>query len=228
VKRELLFPTCVFRTSINALTYDKEQLVADMMFNYNKTPQYNKWDDESITHHIYASSDTDFHAMGMKAVKADKYGLIKIYDSVVEQFFRELNHLGNIEYFWDVQNISINTQYMREHHHYDIDFDRKQNGFPFYSFVHYISFNQSVHGETVFVNPTTAMSYDFLTPLSKHFDNQNCDASVYFSDWVLNVKEDEIVFFPSFLKHRVASTLDPNYPRITSAGNISVVTNNYV
>ncbi len=54
------------------------------------------------------------------------------------------------------------------------------------------------------------------------------DASVYFSDWVLNVKEDEIVFFPSFLKHRVASTLDPNYPRITSAGNISVVTNNYV
>jgi uncharacterized protein (TIGR02466 family) len=83
----------------------------------------------------------------------------------------------------------------------------------FFSGVHYVKFNSSVHGATKFMNPLHQL-YMFMN------NDRKMDAD-YGSGWFSpNVCEGDIIIFPSFLRHMVTST-NSNELRITLAFNIN-------
>lgn len=220
MKKVLLFPSCVFLSSIDSSLFNKQQLIDDMLFNYEKCESLNNWDTKSITHHTYNTFEEEYVRRRMRVISGSKYGLTDVYDKKVKEAIDQLHFQHDVSYQWFEANFTINTEFMQEHDHHTVIHTPQQQGVVTYSFIHYVSFDPSTHGSTLFSNPATIAAYGNLRPITNMMNSQDTDNSVYFADWILDTRENDIVFFPSFLKHSVHSKINPTYPRITVSGNI--------
>lgn len=188
-----LFSTNISIIDIDASSWDKSSLVSDIEYNYKLSNYRNKWNDNSNLHHYFNDWDNNDY----KKLNFDQ--LISIYDKEIKKFMTSVADSEKIfKWKWNIVNVTAydNDQYMQIHDHL--------LGKTMYSVVHYISI-PSNYSTINFINPLIALQYAHPTIeiISKCINNQDFKNSNFFSDWDLNVKEDTLVIFPSYLKHQV-------------------------
>lgn len=188
-----LFSTNISIIDIDASSWDKSSLVSDIEYNYKLSNYRNKWNDNSNLHHYFNDWDNNDY----KKLNFDQ--LISIYDKEIKKFMTSVADSEKIfKWKWNIVNVTAydNDQHMQIHDHL--------LGKTMYSAVHYISI-PSNYSTINFINPLIALQYAHPTIeiISKCINNQDFKNSNFFSDWDLNVKEDTLVIFPSYLKHQV-------------------------
>lgn len=86
----------------------------------------------------------------------------------------------------------------------------------FFSCVHYLKFNPEIHNSITFLNSRRASNKSLA---KQNIEFKNLD--FYKDEFTPNLKEDDLIFFPANLAHKVEpSTTDE--PRITIAFNIGL------
>jgi uncharacterized protein (TIGR02466 family) len=144
-------------------------------------------------HHYF----NDWDNANYKKLNFDQ--LISIYEEEIKKFMISIaSDEKTLKWKWNIVNVTVynNDQYMQIHDHL--------LGNTIYSAVHYISIPNN-YSTINFINPLIALQYAHPTieKISKCINNQDFKNSNFFSDWDLNVKEDTLIIFPSYLKHQV-------------------------
>jgi len=80
-----------------------------------------------------------------------------------------------------------------------------------FSCIHYLKFDSEVHEPVVFVDPIDEMRYNTL----------EMDSNYYSDRWSPQIREGDLLMFPSYLEHFVnKSDPTPDNPRISISFNI--------
>jgi len=204
-----------FIKNIDENLYNKEEIIKDIEYNYNKNKKRNAWDKGKITesnlHHIYNDwNNTDF-----KKINFDK--LIPIYEDVFIEFFKNLKfRKEEVKFKFDIVNYTCLTssQNMASHFHIDCDF----------SAIHYIKFDETEHTSTLFENSNTYSNYiENLRPsLNKILDKTCLLNSWYYKNFRFKIKENDICIIPGLLSHSILKQAETEKTRITIVCNISL------
>jgi hypothetical protein len=210
-----LFPTNIYKVHIDPSNYNKEELVTKMLENYKIAPYRNRWDTSSVLHHTYNDGDNPkFHTV-------EGTDLIPVYGNIFVELINDLKLVKPLNFKFELANIAINTKYMEAHDHGSID----PNYQCIFSCVHYVKYNKDEHPNTTLVNPLKLsdenISFDrYCTSLNK----KQADNSTYFDTWEIDVEEDDMIIFPSYLEHYVKSKFDADYlhPRIIVSLNVNI------
>ena len=208
-----LFPTRIFKFKIDPEVYNKEHLVDTLIKNYKLDPTRNRnnWDDTSELHHYYNDwNNTTYDDLPLSSLQ-------QVYDNIIRELMEEIQTSKNVDYQWTLENVTVNAKHMAAHDHVGFADGGMQS---VYSGIHYIKFNKDVHNSTMFLNPLTMSHINCLTEGISQVLNPNSEEnSSYYESWNLNVIEDDFIFFPAYLKHKVLSSISDDY-RITSVVNL--------
>jgi hypothetical protein len=208
-------PVCV--TTIDPTSYKKNEFIKLVESNYEKNPYRNKWDDDSDMHHTYGDEDNPLFK------KYDFEGAFKSlhnqYNNIVKEYIGQIHLNKFVNYRWVISNVTgmKETQYMLPHMHMEFDGDKT----TILSAVHYLRYKKG-HLPTTFETPLSFM-YDEATykKYRNVLDNLHPENSNYYTQYSLDVKEDEFHIFPSYLKHYVPKQKSDEL-RITVVINIEV------
>lgn len=209
-----LFSVPVWKTKIDPCSYDKTKLIAEIEENYSKAPVRNKWDESSNLHHCYG----DWYNADFTMPKIPD--LMQEYQNTIKKFMDQFPFRENIVNNWRANFTNItamkNGQNMALHDHID-------SPNSFFTATHYIQFDKETHKSTCFNNPSTAAIYDItLGGISRKMDICQ-ENSGYFQSWEIPAEEDDLVIFPSFLKHKVRETKNTEKLRIVGVLNIELI-----
>jgi hypothetical protein len=209
-----IFGSVIYKTKIDPSSYDKDSMINVLMQNYNKNPERNKWDEKSKLHHMYDDWENEEFA------PVDTSSLIYVYEKHIEKFMKTVSFKKPVKYNWALDNFTVNTEYMKDHEH----FDRTDTSQTLFSCTHYISFDKSAHQPTEFMNPLPLVYYARnVLDLQGFLNDKDPINSCYFNDYKLDTEEDDFVIFPSYLKHGVfPSKQQTSHPRIVGVLNINV------
>lgn len=210
----LLFGSNISTYYINPSDYKKELIINTIIKNYKLSSTRNNWSDRSNLHHYYNDwNNSDFF-------KVDLSSLIPCYNNLLFLFFDSFNLTKKIDWSYFVSNITVysdQSHFMEEHDHYHDNI--------VFAAVHYLQKDINDSGLT-FTNPLISGQFPGSHHMSwaiNHLSNLDSINSSFFNDWTFQTKEDEIIIFPSYLKHRVLpSPREFNNYRIAIALNISV------
>jgi hypothetical protein len=213
-----IFPTNIWKTHIDPSEFNKDELVSIMYENYRRDPYRNAWTNDGTLHHCYNDWENP------KFIKPNLASLMDVYFKVIGQFVNHISPLMNKipKYNYILANLTANKegQYMGEHDHLSVD----QHCGCVYSAVHYIKL-ENHQPSTTFFNPVIAgqhyTTYEYAT---KHFNASNQENSTNYASWEIPTAENDLVIFPSYLKHKVRGNwrqLSPDELRITSVVNIN-------
>lgn len=209
-----LFPSCIYRYHIDPSKYDKEQIVNSVISNYEKSPERNYWSRGSNLHHYYNDWNNETYD------KVDLSSVLNCYNGLVYSFLESLNLKNQVNWNYSIQNITVYKRpdhFMEEHDHYGDD--------VVFSAVHYIKKNEKDSGLT-FTNPLIVGQFPAIQTMkwaARNLDSSIEQNSAFFKEWTIQPKEDEMIIFPSYLKHKViqSGNTDSDY-RIAIALNIKV------
>jgi hypothetical protein len=205
----------VFIKNIDKNLYDREEIIKDIEYNYNKDKERNVWDKEdtnsSELHHCF----NDWENGNFKKINFDK--LIPVYINVFKEFFENLRlkkKESRLKFKIVNYTCMTSSQYMISHVHPECDF----------SAVHYIKFNEKLHASTLFENNNnySTFSKSIRPNLDNILDNSCILNSWYYKDFSFKIKEDDICITPSFLSHSVPKQLRTDKTRITIVCNIEI------
>jgi len=212
-----LFPTVIWKTKIDPSRYDKEKLVATVRENYRRDPYRSAWSNDGTLHHCYNDWTNP------KFIPYDIQDLMGVYGQVTQEFVHQLPLHTIPRYNFVFVNVTANRQgqYMGMHDHTDEDVSCA----CCYSCVHYIKLEPH-QPSTTFINPLIVGQYASPTQtIGKYVDASKFENTTYFHKWEIPTEEDDIVIFPSYLKHKVRGDWkqkDPEELRITNAVNINL------
>lgn len=213
--KQTLFPTNVYKVRIDPTKYDKETLVSKMQANYAIAPQRNNWDSSSVLHHTYNDGEnSNFHVI-------DGADLVPVYGQVFVELVNQLKLIKPLNFRFKLANVAMNTKYMKIHDHGSID----PNYQCIFSCVHYIKYSKQNHPNTTFANPIKLDSENILfDKYCASLDKNQTDSSTYFDTWEVDVDEDDLLIFPSYLEHFVKAKedVDFSYPRIITSINMDI------
>ena len=207
MKTYSLFPTQVYKIKIDPSLYDKAGLIQKCIDKYEEKPYNNLWDDVSDLHH--------YHRDWMNA--PDMKSLGKSYGQAINKAMASIN--GDIRYRWKIINLAVNSKYMKIHDH----FYRRDGWQGIFGSTHYISYDSKQHTPTKFFNPLVFSQYSHNTnDVYNMLDKTDYDNSAYWPDISMDVEEDDMIIFPSYLKHVVEKGInnDTTKPRIIGVCNI--------
>jgi hypothetical protein len=196
VDQHSFFQTAISTIDIDPQLWDKDQFINDVSSNYKVNPGRNCWNDNSDLHHYF----NDWENLEYKKINFDN--LIKVYQNAIDSFINSIpKNQTDMKWQWNIVNVTVykNHQHMQIHDHF--------LGNTIFSAVHYVSVPQT-HSKINFINPLLVSQYahPLLENFTKFLDSKNISNSGFFSDWDFNVKEDTMIIFPSYLKHRVKSS----------------------
>lgn len=194
--------------SINPSSYDKTGLISVIEHNYRKNPVRNAQPELGTLHHSIRDEEnpnfsTPNYPMGVYAEK-------------ISEYLSSLHLKPNTKFKFYIINYSCNSNNvnMQSHFHGDCDF----------AAVHYVQFDKLHHKSTRFNSPFYWKDYkDYIRPNLYEYLPNDYGNSWWYDWWELDTNEDDIVFFPSLLKHEVVAHHNSNKFRITVAMNISLV-----
>ena len=208
-----MFPSLLYKARIDSESYNKSAIIEKAMINYSREPNKNVWDNDSELHHYYGQM--------FEAPKEIK-GLQEHYGRIIDEYMKSIktNH-NQLKYRWKMVNFAVNTKYMAPHDHY---YQTKgwQSAF---SVCHYISYHWKDHSPTKFLNPLIFGQYAYnMGGISNMLDRSDIHNSTYFAEYSPDVKEDDIIIFPSYLKHVVTNGMKrkTDKPRILGVANIDI------
>jgi len=218
MRKEVLFGLPVYRIRIDPKSYDKKTIIKTIKENYKKAKYRNKYYDneESNIHHSFKDLDNK----KFKNIDYKKVGLLDIYNDIYKKFTNSILEKSKpFSYQYHIVNYTAlkENQFMTSHQHLpSADF----------SAVHYIQFDDKKHTPTCFVNTHDFGSY--LEYIRKPFvgccNTKHLDNSYLFPRFRYAVKEDDMIIFPSCLRHDI-----PKQPenldklRITIVSNLTVI-----
>lgn len=212
-----LFSPIFYKSTIDPLLYNKNELYSDLKYNYELN-NFRKIKKDASDYF----PDTDFHVYykdwnNLDYKKIDFTLLNAQYTRIIEEFLSTIKCNDNIEYQWYTVNINVATNgFLAEHDHNGLVQEYKDWPHQF-SLIHYFSL-KSHHSTTTFLNPVGV-----ITELGKKLDNTDIENSSYFANFNLSMIEDEVIIFPCYIRHKVdASEIITDDLRITVAINIAI------
>ena len=216
-KKHNLFSSPVCVTTIDPTSYKKDEFIKVVESNYEKDPHRNKWDTESNMHHNYDDMD---NPVFKKYNFEDMFkSLHTQYNNAVIEYLKQMHFNKSVNYNWTIVNITgmKESQYMKPHTHMEFNGDKT----TVVSAVHYLRYKKG-HSPTKFETPLSVM-YDqaIYKAYRELLDNTHLENSNYYTDYYLDVNEDEFHMFPSYLKHYVSPQKSDEL-RITVAINVDV------
>lgn len=213
MKRIDLFSVPIWKTKIDPSTYRKADLIAEVEANYAKAPKRNKWDlNGSNLHHSYNDwGNPDF-------VTPQIPELLNQYQIKIKEFMDGIKfHQEKTNWVANFTNITAmkTGQYMDTHDHI---------GSPtsFYTATHYVQFDKS-HNSTCFINPSIAAIYDQTLHNTRNRLQYVEENTGFFTAWEEPAEEDDLIIFPSFLKHKVRPNGETDVLRIVGVLNVDLV-----
>jgi hypothetical protein len=207
-----LFASSLYTYSVDPNLYSKEKITEAVILNYKKNPKRNKWDSFSTLHHYYNDWGNESYE------PIDLSTLLPVYTSIFDNFIGEV--CPGAEYKFNIENITVcadNTHTMGLHDHISGDG-------TIFACVHYLmcdKFSAVLQIE----NPNSYLIYPALDveKTSKRLDS-NVKNSGFFKNWDIKPEVDNLIIFPSYLKHKVLPLPDTtNSFRIAVAINIVII-----
>lgn len=191
-----LFPSSIYKTRIDPSLWNKDQFVSQSIQSYNIDPH----------RHAVNMPDSEFHTTyrdddNEKFNVIDRSVLIDVYSKVVDKFFEKLKLKRQIEYRWNIINVSIGKDNWYDwHYHGGVEKD----GYSIdYVMVHYINFDGLVHNPTIFKNPLISSEYSYNMRPFYILDLKYPENSTYSRTYLLSTSEDDVIIFPSYMVHSV-------------------------
>tara|TARA_A100001201_G_scaffold52183_3_gene51643 strand:- start:737 stop:1351 length:615 start_codon:yes stop_codon:yes gene_type:complete len=194
--------------SIDPITYDKDEIISCIEKNYELDPSRNAVPNLGSLHQSLCDPNDKFKNPNYEQVS-------HLYAKSIEQYLADINLTG-CQYRFYVANYTCISEHtnMRSHFHTESDF----------AAVHYIQFDDKVHSPTRFNNPCSWNEYaQFIRPNLYKFLSMDMEHSWFYDWWECIVKEDDIVFFPSMLKHEIPTQKKSDKNRITVSLNIELI-----
>ena len=196
-----IFPTTIFKVSLDDNKTLKETLSPKIIHNSNLLTIPEDWSTDSVR------TSFDGEPEGFEILqKGSTYRelLVREYNTALEKIFdKEFNF--SIKNIW--YNYYSDGEYQEDHDHLGNPFHQSH-----FSLIHFLSYNKEEHTPPEFRDPLSQ-----LRCLSLELDSNRC-GEVY----VPNVEEGDLLMFPSYLIHRVLPCKKTNYPRITISFNIII------
>jgi Putative 2OG-Fe(II) oxygenase len=204
-----LFSSPLWKVKIPPDSYNKKEILDIIEYNYNLQPNRNAVNTsiESNGHNYYR----DWNNKNFKELPLDK--LYTVYSDLTKEFIQKMEFNQPINYGLVILNLyaSRSNQNLKMHDHQD----------TFYSSIHYLNLKKG-HALTRFYNPSIIGQYDSTVDHTKKLVANTIGNSNYFNHWALKVEEDDLVFFPSYLKHDALETHEVDDLRVTIATTIEL------
>ena len=171
----------IFNSTIwkSKLNYpDKNELIKKIEQNYKKNPNQTPKKWKCAVHSSFDNEDTQIPTDLLKIIENKSNEFLDTFDK---------NSLipGDYRIFDIWYNAYGKTQFQEPHHH----------GNSLFSGCYYLKFNKNIHYQTIFYNPNFNLNYSKLKNNSYFCFNPDCE-------------EDDIIFFPSSLKHGTKGVSD--------------------
>ena len=197
-------------TKIDSNKYNKKNIIETIEKNYKISNKRNKWSTsfyQTDIHHSHSDESSNFS-------KVDYSSLQDSYNDCIQKYFKFLNLSKNFNYNYEIVNYTCSDRdsFMEPHIH----------SFCEFSMVHYCKFDKNEHNSTVFVSPYTFSEYWNNNQKIIQILNDRTDQSWLFAEWRPTVEEDDIIIYPSILKHFVRNKKSVK-KRISIASNIHII-----
>jgi hypothetical protein len=189
-----IFSSPLYTKVIDPVLYDKENIVNTLIENFSKDPNRNNWGESNMHMYIKDWDNPTFQ-------KVNTVSLIPVYTNLFSYFLNYLSPKEEILFEFEIVNFNItnNVQgYMRPHTH----LARKD---CLFSAVHYLKTSKD-SSILQFENPLIYNQYmdpEISKYINSKFNISNNYISSYNKFWEHYPLEDEIVIFPSYLRHSV-------------------------
>ena len=204
-----LFSIPVWKNALNIDNDIKNNLLDQITQNYEEHKNYVLPDWNCVVHSTYKENNG-----------IDYSNVVSIYKQEYENFVSENNLNLNLHNYW-VQNLWYNyyVKHSNQEIHDHVTVCSEDNTFVFFSAVYFLKLNDN-HPRIQFYNPNTySISNGQSEKVRSYFNTQNINHSFQRRYFGFDVKEDDLIIFPSSLEHAVfQQTVDD--PRITISFNI--------
>lgn len=172
---------------------NKNKLIKTIEQNYKKNPNQTPKGWKCMVHSSFKTEDNQIPADLLKIIENKSNEFLDIYEN-------KLKITGDY-YINDIwYNAYGKHQFQEPHTHGD----------ALFSGCYYLKLNKNIHHQTTFYNPNFGLDYSKLESNTYFYFNPDCE-------------EDDVIFFPSFLKHGTKGINNINVEdiRITISFNIT-------
>lgn len=197
-----LFPIHIYQTNIGTNNILQQELLSKIedLHNAGKLKVPEGWITDKLST-SFKYDDLNHHLF-------DNTQTLQTYIEYIPKFFDlEVEFIINNMWF----NYYINGEWQEIHTHVMNNYFKTPTTF---SCVHFLKYNPEIHTPLTFIDPIEHLRYSSL----------EMDIHRYESRYPLQIKEGDLVMFPSYLQHYVKpSKPTPDYPRITIAFNLQLL-----
>lgn len=197
--RKDLFPTHLYQISLRQQNQVLKSLLLPKIEQYHndlKISPPNGW----ITNHVYTSYNQE--SINRKLLLESK----EVCDHYSQHFRKIFGPQIGFQFHDAWFNYYVDGEYQEQHDHINAQFNDPDSHF---SAIHFLNFDKTRHVPVTFVDPVSKLNRR------------------YRSDYTYSpeLEEGDLIVFPSHLDHFVRpSQPTPDYPRITIAFNLRVMT----
>ena len=204
-----LFSTPVWKNCLNIDNNIKENLLNQITQNYEKYKDYIQPDWGSVVHSTLKDHNNINYDQIMPFYK-------KEYENFVSEHYLNLySHNYCMQKPWYNYYVKNSSQEIHDH----VAVYAEDNTFVFFSAVYFLKLNAN-HPKIAFYNPNTySIANRQFKKIRSYFNKENINHSFQERFFTLDVKEDDLIIFPSSLEHAVFQQ-KVNDPRITISFNI--------
>jgi len=188
-----LFPVTVFKGQVSDNEILKNLLVSEILNESKDLEIPEDW----TTHKVKTSFSTGSNILNHTELTS------QYVDCMRDVFDKDFD--VSINKIW--YNVYTDGEYQEVHDHLGSLFEPSH-----FSFIHFLCFDKGNHRPPEFRDPLSQ-----LRTTSLELERNNC-GEVYVPD----VKEGDLIMFPSYLQHCVPPGKKTEYPRITISFNVKV------
>ena len=188
-----LFPVTVFKGQVSNNEILKNLLVSEILNESKDLEIPEDW----TTHKVKTSFSTGSNILNHTELTS------QYVDCMRDVFDKDFD--VSINKIW--YNVYTDGEYQEVHDHLGSLFEPSH-----FSFIHFLCFDKGNHRPPEFRDPLSQ-----LRTTSLELERNNC-GEVYVPD----VKEGDLIMFPSYLQHCVPPGKKTEYPRITISFNVKV------
>ena len=204
-----LFGLPILIDYIEPSKYNKKYITNIINKNYTIQKTRQNWlkDDffKTDIHHSNGDEDND------KFLKIDYSSLKNSYDKIILKYIKNIYPTKEVGLSYKIVNYTASKEktFMAPHNHIDCDF----------AMVHYIQFDKE-HSQTTFQSPYIHTDmWERGKNIKKYTDSSRIENTWLYPEWQYKMVENQIIVFPSILKHYVRNVASKNL-RMTIATNI--------
>ena len=198
-----LFPTQIWKSSLNIESSVKDDILKSIEKNYQKYESY-----------LNPHWPCNVHSTIFENNEVDYRNIVPYFKNEYEKFSKQIN-LNNHNY--DISNIWYNYYLAGNNQEYHDHVASKRTSI--YSMVYFLKINDE-HPKITFHNYTNYhVLFGSNRRLKDLYPSDDINHSIVNQHWSLNANEGDLIIFPSYIPHGVF-VQKTNDPRITISLNL--------